>query len=163
MKWFVDINKLYGTAENVVCFHKLTLFRENLLRSIEKQLVLSEGKLIKIVSENIKIFYDITFSLFKYTSFISILLDLSIFLQVNGKTITTDAIGLSPNYKIKNVEDLEKTLILFENTKLCQGSVSTTKCINIKSTFGVEFVENCGKLYHSKCTNIIKTDDYING
>ncbi|KAL4089744.1 hypothetical protein QTP88_024716 [Uroleucon formosanum] len=102
LKWFVDINKLYGTAENVVCFHKFTLFRESLLRSIKKHLVLS---------------------------------------KVNGKTITTDAIGLSPYYKIKNVEDLEKTLILFENTKLCQGSISTTKCINIKSTLGVE--EKC--------------------
>jgi len=48
-----------------------------------------------------------------YTSFISIVLDLSILLQVNGKTITTDVVGLSPNYKIKNVEDLVKTLILF--------------------------------------------------
>jgi len=41
---------MVGTAENAVCFHKLTLFTESLLRSIENQLVLSEGKLIKIVS-----------------------------------------------------------------------------------------------------------------
>jgi len=103
------------------------------------------------------------FDLFNYTNVIPTLLDLSILLQVNGRTITTDAIGLSSNYKIKNVEDLENTLIVFENTKLCQGSVSTTKCMDIKSTFGLEFVEYCGKWYHSKCINIIKTNDYLNG
>lgn len=162
-KWFVDINKLYGTTDNVVCFHKLTSFREKYLRSIEKQLVLNKGKIMKIFFEKRNFFYNITFDIFQYASLIPTLLDLSIQLQVNGQIITSEAIGLSPDYKIKNVKDLENTLILFENTKLCQGTFSTIKCIDIKSTFGSEFVEYGGKWYHSKCINIINTDDYLNG
>lgn len=69
---------------------------------------------------------------------------------------------MSSNYKIKNVEDLENTLILFENPKLCQGTVSATKCIDIKLKFGPEFVEFRGKWYHSNYINIMKTDDYLN-
>lgn len=61
------------------------------------------------------------------------------------------------------MEHLENVLLLLESTKICQESILTTKCVNIKSTSELEFAEYCGKWYHSNILNIIKTDDDLDG
>jgi len=74
---------------------------------------------------------------------------------VNGKEMSTKDIDLPPNHKPESIEDLENIIKLLESTKVCIGSVSSDKFVNIKSTFGSQFVESFGQWRHSKCFMIL--------
>lgn len=80
---------------------------------------------------------------------------------MNGHEIVIEDIGFPLDYKIQNVKDLENILSLFDSFTVCQGSVSTAKCVDIKSTFGPQFVESLGKWYHSKCLKIINKNELL--
>lgn len=45
-KWYVDTSIEFGVSRKIICFHKLSPFREKFLRSIEKQLILNNGNLM---------------------------------------------------------------------------------------------------------------------
>jgi len=76
---------------------------------------------------------------------------------VNGKEMSTKDIDLPANHKPESIEDLENVIKLLESTKVCTGigSVSSDKFVNIKSTFGSQFVESFGQWRHSKCSMIL--------
>lgn len=69
--------------------------------------------------------------------------------------MSTKDIDLPPNHKPQGIEDLENIIKLLESTKVCIGSVSLDKFVNIKSTFGSQFVESFGQRRHSKCSMIL--------
>lgn len=61
--------------------------------------------------------------------------------------MSTKDIDLPANHKPESIEDLENIIKLLESTKVCIGigSVSSDKFVNIKSTFGSQFVESFGQ------------------
>jgi len=62
-------------------------------------------------------------------------------MQINGKTIEPSEIGLS-DFKAENIEDLQKCLITLDSIKCCQGAVSCSKYPEIKSSYGMQYIQS---------------------
>lgn len=110
-KWCFDIN-LNG-EKKIISFYKLSLYGINYSRSIEKQLVISEGNnlsstpwcITNLSPQNVLILFYIT--------------DSDIYFHLYGELFDmSEMTNILSIYELKTVEDLENMLRTFENLKV---------------------------------------------
>lgn len=76
--------------------------------------------------------------------------DCKIILHINGKEVTPFDIGLN-DIRVKNIEDLNLYLYSLDKVRFCHGAVSTTQYPDVRTSFGVQYVESNGQWQHNKC------------
>jgi len=61
-------------------------------------------------------------------------------MQINGETVPSE-IGLN-DFRAENIEDVQKCLITLDSLKCCQGVISCTKYLEIKSSYGMQYIQS---------------------
>lgn len=51
-KWYYDIDEHGSINNKVIGFHKLSPLRDDLFKSIEKQLIVNKGKMVQLILQN---------------------------------------------------------------------------------------------------------------
>jgi len=138
----------------MISFHKLGPYRDDFTRSIEKQLIFTEGECF-----NFKIFIFIQYEfiiLVKLKKFS----DLQLLLFVYNKKITTSDVGHIS--EVNTYENLLSVLKQFDETLVCQGALPSKPFDDINSSYGYQFVESYGMWRHIKCCTILTKDNSKN-
>lgn len=78
---------------------------------------------------------------------------------MNGKAINVSDIGIQDDLKLNSIEKIENIIKLFNQIRVCSGSGSIDKYPNVKSTFGLQFIESNRQWRHPKCTIILKSNE----
>lgn len=78
--------------------------------------------------------------------------DSNVIIYLNNMVISSSEIELK---KIETFNDLQSHLFKLDKIKCCQGSVSYSRYPEVKSSFGIQYVESNGQWRHAKCSNIV--------
>jgi len=87
--------------------------------------------------------------------------DSGLIMQINGKTIVPSEIGLN-DFKAENIVDVQMCLTTLDSIKCCQGAISCFKYPEIKSSYGMQYIQSNNQWRHLKCSTIVKDDDRLN-
>jgi len=89
-----------------------------------------------------------------------VIIDLNIFIQVNGKEVAKTKLGLSQNYIPECMDDIENVLKLLDSAILCQGVGSIKTYDDIQSTLGPKCEKLFDQWHHSSCTQILTNGQF---
>lgn len=60
---------------------------------------------------------------------------------------------------ILNIANLQLQLTLIDKIKCCRGAIYCSDFPDIRTSFGVQYVEANGQWRHSNCTIVLQDDD----
>jgi len=76
----------------------------------------------------------------------------NVIIYLNNIVISSSEIELK---KIETFNDLQSHLFKLDKIKCCQGSVSCIRYLEVKNSFGIQYVESNGQWRYAICSNIV--------